>query len=624
MMATTTVMMMDNRADDDDTLSSSDGSFMPPVLSDYAKELLAEKGENRVPNARISHLRDDYRLASPYGNKYFQSPSAAPRNESNEATYVASRPGATRFSPIQKSNDSFASDSSNSPAYSTPGVTRNSNKLEHTKSTLRVKRFGKGLGLGPPKRTTSKQDCDNNSNTNNANSSTNNDNINNTPERNTRIRFADENEEIPVYKSPQLLHQEKTPCQKSSALATKSPNKPLNASPKSHHLSTRFSKSSLYSPPPKPQDAVRYQQDEQLSVKYNLGPVHQPAVHSSSSAGKKSRPVIHVNNIPYQRLEVIGKGGSSRVYKVQSTNNKTFALKKVTFDEVDQSVVEGFKGEINLLNRLRDESRVVKLIDYQMFDAGVLLVMEIGEIDLAHVLAARLNQPLDLSFVRYYTVEMLKCVEAVHKHGIVHSDLKPANFLLVKGMLKIIDFGIANVVPDYTANVHRETQIGTPNYMAPEALLEAAPTTPDEHNRATYKVGKPSDVWSCGCILYQMVYGKPPYGHYSGTQRMLAIMNPKVQIQYPSHGLGKIPVPRDVVECIQGCLDRDPRRRWTIPHTLSPGTFLNPQTVNQRFIHELVAHAVQFGIDRNGTPMSSEGLEILASDVWKKIQGLNE
>lgn len=41
-------------------------------------------------------------------------------------------------------------------------------------------------------------------------------------------------------------------------------------------------------------------------------------------------------------------------------------------------------------------------------------------------------------------------------------------------MLKIIDFGIANVVPDYTSNVHRDTQIGTPNYMAPEALLDAS------------------------------------------------------------------------------------------------------------------------------------------------------
>ncbi len=54
--------------------------------------------------------------------------------------------------------------------------------------------------------------------------------------------------------------------------------------------------------------------------------------------------------------------------------------------------------------------------------------------------------------------------------GIIHSDLKPANFVLVKGRLKIIDFGIASSMPDDVTSVRKETLCGTLNYMSPEAL----------------------------------------------------------------------------------------------------------------------------------------------------------
>lgn len=139
--------------------------------------------------------------------------------------------------------------------------------------------------------------------------------------------------------------------------------------------------------------------------------------------------MIYVNSQPYQRLELIGRGGSSKVYKAQSSTGKIYAIKRVSCDEdIDDTVLKGFKGEIDLLQRLNEEERVVKLIDYEMRASSIYVVMECGEIDLAHVLNARLALPLDISFVRYYANEMFRCVEAVHKHDIVHSDLKPANF----------------------------------------------------------------------------------------------------------------------------------------------------------------------------------------------------
>lgn len=389
------------------------------------------------------------------------------------------------------------------------------------------------------------------------------------------------------------------------------------------------------------------------------------SANQSQPTSRKQKNMILVNNQSYQRLELIGRGGSSKVYKAQAGNGKVYAIKRVSCDDdIDLTVLKGFKGEIDLLQRLKSEDRVVKLIDYEMRASSIYVIMECGEIDLAHVLNARLSQPLDISFVRYYAVEMLHCVSAVHRHDIVHSDLKPANFLLVKGMLKIIDFGIANVVPDYTSNVHRDTQIGTPNYMAPEALLDAnhvyakppdtKPTNdsndanndkkinvnnrnsiislnnsnihapipiPTKPAATKFKVGRPSDLWSCGCIIYQMIYGRPPYGGYQGTQRMLAIMNPKVQIAYPKQGLGAVRVPKEAIEAIKGCLERDPTQRMTIDDVMN-GSFLNPQAVDRKFIQDLLAHAVKYGAER-GSAMNGKEVELLTDNVWKKIQASN-
>lgn len=65
---------------------------------------------------------------------------------------------------------------------------------------------------------------------------------------------------------------------------------------------------------------------------------------------------------------------------------------------------------------------------------------------------------------------MLSAVQVIHDEAVVHSDLKPANFVLVKGRLKLIDFGISKAIAADTTNIGREQQIGTANYMPPEAL----------------------------------------------------------------------------------------------------------------------------------------------------------
>ncbi|ODV78357.1 kinase-like protein [Suhomyces tanzawaensis NRRL Y-17324] len=361
-----------------------------------------------------------------------------------------------------------------------------------------------------------------------------------------------------------------------------------------------------------------------------------PAQPSAKSEEHKKKIII-INGNQYEKLELLGRGGSSKVYKVKAlVNNRLYAIKKVTFDQFDEACVKGFKGEIDLLLKLKHSDRVVKLVDHAIGEGSIYLVMECGDIDLAHVFQTKLsmNNPLDLHFVKYNSIEMLKCVNAVHQAGIVHSDLKPANFLFVRGILKIIDFGIANAVPDHTANIYRESQIGTPNYMAPEALVEVNQTFPglpiSDNNgsysqKNTWKVGKPSDVWSCGCIVYQMIYGKPPYGGYSGNQRIMAIMNPQVKIAFSNKGIGGIPVPQSAIELMQNCLARNPNERWTIDQCIN-SDFLKPKIVSEGFIRDLVHLAVNYGYNKRingGGPMTSDMYDTLVDSVLKQIENLN-
>jgi serine/threonine-protein kinase TTK/MPS1 len=243
--------------------------------------------------------------------------------------------------------------------------------------------------------------------------------------------------------------------------------------------------------------------------------------------------------------------------------------------------------------------------------------MEIGESDLARIIRMKLDPTdsdstgaLDLSFTRFYWKEMLECVGAVHAHDIVHSDLKPANFLLVSGRLKLIDFGIANAIEtDHTVNVHRDSHIGTPNYMSPESLEDSAGGAQGQLSNGNgskdMALGKPSDVWSLGCILYQMVYGRPPFAHIANQMaRVLAIVNRSYAIQFPDLGVGDVRVPPGLKATLRRCLNRDPKRRPTVAQLLDErDVFLYPDGGEDlRIPQELLGQIIQRVADRFRDP----------------------
>ncbi|KAL1854938.1 hypothetical protein Daus18300_011258 [Diaporthe australafricana] len=370
---------------------------------------------------------------------------------------------------------------------------------------------------------------------------------------------------------------------------------------------------------------------------------------TTKEAAKKRSIILKVNGRSYQRVDCIGRGGSAKVYRVTAENGKMFAMKRVNIENADETMLRGYKGEIGLLQKLANVERVIQLYDFELNEEKHVLsvLMEIGELDLNTLLRVRQNPEgakLDPVFIRFYWKEMLECLAAVHTHDIVHSDLKPANFVMVQGRLKLIDFGIANAIrTEETVNVHRETQVGTPSYMSPESLMDSSQYAFTSANGGRYwhgprgpklmKVGKPSDVWSLGCILYQMVYGNSPFGHIQNQMaRCQAIINWNHKIEFPEKGVGGVKVPPSLLRTMKKCLDRDLHARPSCAQLLSEDDgFLYPIEYASEVMgaadslpitEELLGRIIQSVVSRcrDRLPTDGEAIKAWPSAYWVSVR----
>ena len=154
----------------------------------------------------------------------------------------------------------------------------------------------------------------------------------------------------------------------------------------------------------------------------------------------QDKNIIHVENEPYAKLGVIGKGGSCKVYRALSRDCDVVALKKVKLDGLNKAAIDGYANEIALLKRLKGNPAIIQLYssEVDLERKSILLVMELGEVDLNYVLRQQellaSNQlgkgasrsSLNMNFIRLTWQQMLTAVHSIHEERIIHSDLKPA------------------------------------------------------------------------------------------------------------------------------------------------------------------------------------------------------
>lgn len=202
----------------------------------------------------------------------------------------------------------------------------------------------------------------------------------------------------------------------------------------------------------------------------------------------------------YTLVSIIGEGESSVVFgAVDKQNGRTVALKMLSPERMeDKDAVARFVSEANLLS-LFHHPGIVSLLDASLDGERKYFVMEYIEgITLKKHITDR--GPLSKGEILFLSKQILSALGEVHKMGIVHSDIKPQNIVLVgNGNIKLMDFGISKEQKSQNAEEETaEVALGTVQYVSPEQ----AEGRPLSHL---------SDIYSFGVMLYEMATGLLPF-----------------------------------------------------------------------------------------------------------------
>ncbi|XP_028597784.2 serine/threonine-protein kinase 36 isoform X1 [Podarcis muralis] len=246
----------------------------------------------------------------------------------------------------------------------------------------------------------------------------------------------------------------------------------------------------------------------------------------------------------YHVLEMIGEGSFGRVYKGRRKYSaQVVALKFIPKVGRSQKELKNLQREIEIMRGLHHPN-IVQMLDSFETDKEVVVVTDYAEGELFQILEDDGNLPEEQ--VQDIASQLVSALYYLHSHRILHRDMKPQNILLGKGgVIKLCDFGFARAMSIHTMVL---TSIkGTPLYMAPELVEEK----PYDHT---------ADLWSVGCILYELCVGTPPF--YTNSIFQLVSLIIKDPIKWPKN------MSSNFKSFLQGLLMKDPRQRLSWPELL--------------------------------------------------------
>ncbi len=246
----------------------------------------------------------------------------------------------------------------------------------------------------------------------------------------------------------------------------------------------------------------------------------------------------------------LGGGGMSRVFVATETALGRMVVVKVLPPELMGGVnIDRFRQEVRFAARLQ-HPHIVPVLAAGELDGIPYYTMPLVE---GESLRTRLNEvgALPLTEALGILRDVAKALAYAHLHNVVHRDIKPDNVLLSGGVAVVTDFGIAKALsssstaPIPSSITMTGTSIGTPMYMAPEQA--AADPATDER----------ADLYSFGCMAYELLTGQPPFADVAPRHRLAAQITER-----PSPiSTFRPDVPRALEELVARCLEKDPANR---------------------------------------------------------------
>ena len=258
----------------------------------------------------------------------------------------------------------------------------------------------------------------------------------------------------------------------------------------------------------------------------------------------------------YKRGKLLGRGGFARCYEFTCLdNNKVFAAKVINKQNLATS-----RQKQKLITEIKIHKSVhhdqVVAFEHNFEDnENVYILLEVCKNQTLNELFKRRKKLTEIE-VQCYIIQLVKGLQYLHSHKIIHRDLKLGNlFLTDKMQLKIGDFGLATKL-DYDGE-KKKTVCGTPNYIAPEVIDGGA------GGGHSYEV----DIWAIGIIIYIFIVGKPPFETNDLKQTYKRIKS--IQFDFPED----VHISTAAKNLIRRLLVRDPKKRPSLNDILMDDFF---------------------------------------------------
>ncbi len=267
-------------------------------------------------------------------------------------------------------------------------------------------------------------------------------------------------------------------------------------------------------------------------------------------------------NIDYDTIgtlkkgKLLGEGSFGKVYEAFDENKgkmvavKEFKIKLIS--ELSDERLQSLKDEAYLLAKL-NHPNIVKFYGVISNESTFMILLEL----VAGGSIAKLidtYKPFPENVLKKYTYQILKGLEYLHIHNVIHRDIKGANILVDRdGICKLSDFGGSKVITDEIEYRQKNSLKGTPHWMAPEIIKSM------EYTRY-------SDIWALGCTIFEMLTGNPPFSQFRNAMSALYnIMNLSEPPELPK----EIQVSDECRHFIKCCMAINPKERWNVRKLLN-------------------------------------------------------